>query len=136
MPKDLKDMSMEELIAHYNEIAEANGKEGTKGFTSLDKGRKAVVKLERSLQPAKANTGATVRGPNTGVGAFAKERLLDGMSNKDALAATLAAHPAAKTTLACIAYYRTKLTAAGKLASSRTAKPAEAPAEEEAGQGN
>ena len=49
------------------------------------------------------------RGPNQGVGAFAKEMILAGKSNAEALAAVLAKFPDAKTTTGCIAFYRTAL---------------------------
>ena len=49
------------------------------------------------------------RGPNQGVGAFAKEQILAGKSNAEALAAVLAKFPDAKTTTGCIAFYRTAL---------------------------
>ena len=63
---------------------------------------------------------------------YAKQLLLEGLSNKEALAKTLEQFPTAKTTVACIAYYRNKLVADGKLVSSRTAKAAQAPAQEPA----
>lgn len=50
------------------------------------------------------------RGPNQGVGAFAKELIMAGKSNSDALAMVLARFPNAKTTTGCIAFYRTALT--------------------------
>jgi hypothetical protein len=50
------------------------------------------------------------RGPNQGVGAFAKEQIIAGKSNSDALKAVLAKFPNAKTTTGCIAFYRTALT--------------------------
>ena len=53
------------------------------------------------------------RGPNQGVGAFAKEQIQAGKSNAEALAAVLAKFPGAKTTTGCIAFYRTALTKAG-----------------------
>jgi len=49
------------------------------------------------------------RGPNQGVGAFAKEQILAGKNNADALKAVLAKFPDAKTTTGCIAFYRTAL---------------------------
>lgn len=49
------------------------------------------------------------RGPNQGVGAFAKEQILAGKSNAEALKAVLAKFPDAKTTTGCIAFYRTAL---------------------------
>jgi len=49
------------------------------------------------------------RGPNQGVGAFAKELIVAGKSNAEALALVLAKFPNAKTTTGCIAFYRTAL---------------------------
>jgi len=52
------------------------------------------------------------RGPNQGVGAYAKEQILAGKNNADALKAVLAKFPDAKTTTGCIAFYRTALSKA------------------------
>ena len=49
------------------------------------------------------------RGPNQGVGAYAKELILLGKNNADALKMVLARFPDAKTSSGCIAFYRTKL---------------------------
>jgi len=54
------------------------------------------------------------RGPNQGVGAFAKELIQAGKTNAEALAIVLAKFPGAKTTTGCIAFYRTALTKAGQ----------------------
>jgi len=85
-----------------------------------------------------ATTGSTVvkaadskydsrdkRGPNQGVGAFAKEQLLLGKSNADVLAAVTEKYPTAKTSKGCIAFYRTALQRDGKLGKNGQAIPAD-----------
>ncbi len=63
------------------------------------------------------------RGPVQGIGVFAKERILAGLTNAEVLAEVKANFPSAKTSSACIGYYRTKLVEAGKLTSSRRPGP-------------
>jgi hypothetical protein len=112
--------TLEELNAEYNELARANGKE-EKSYETLAKARAGLKGLQKLLnkptKPAKEPSAA-----RPGIGAYAKELLVVGGSNKEVLAAVLEKFPNAKTTSACIAYYRTKLIAAGKLVSSRVAK--------------
>jgi hypothetical protein len=49
------------------------------------------------------------RGPNQGIGSFAKEQILNGQSNAAILEMIRTQFPTAKTSASCIAYYRTAL---------------------------
>jgi hypothetical protein len=118
MEKNLDEMTMDEVVDAHNKLATELGKATVDTFKSLKAARAALVKLQTPAAPKEpkvAGEGAVARGPVQGVGAFAKDQLLAGMSNKDAHAAVLAQFPTAKTSVACIAYYRTKLVNAGKL---------------------
>ena len=129
---DLKALTKEELVAEYNSLAKLNDRPTVEDFKTLGAGRTMLKGLIKATTP-KPEKVAKVRGQ--GVGGFAKEQLLAGVSNADVLAAVLEKFPEAKTTSGCIAYYKTKLIGAGLLVSSRKAKveaPAEAPAETEA----
>ena len=125
-------MNMSELIAKHNELAEMLGVSQETSFKSLAAAREAVANLEKKMEDASnpstgpedtETTGTIVhtteekskysstgkRGPTQGVGAYAKQCIVDGMDNKTALAATLSKFPSAKTTMGCIAFYRTAL---------------------------
>jgi hypothetical protein len=52
------------------------------------------------------------RGPNQGVGSFAKELIAQGLGNAEVLAAVKEKFADAKTTAGCIAYYRTAMSKA------------------------
>jgi hypothetical protein len=129
---DTNEMTMDELVEHYNEIAAELGKPTVETFKSLKAGRTALAKLTKPAEPKAAKTPKepkeidpnAPRGPVQGVGAFAKALLLEGMSNKDAHAKVIEQFPTAKTSVACIAYYRSKLVAAGQLVSARKTKEA------------
>jgi hypothetical protein len=135
----MENLTMDELVARHNEAATAKGLPTAESFKSLKAAREAVAKIEAVAIPepnAEAalvvvTSGAVERGPVQGVGAFAKAQILAGKNNKDALAATLQQFPTAKTSLACIAYYRTKLVKEGKITTARAqaAAASETPAE-------
>jgi hypothetical protein len=131
MEKPLNEMTMEELVEHHNEVATGLDKPTVESFKSLKAARAAVEKLTKPVKQKEPKTPVDPeklgRGPVQGVGAFAKQLLLEGLTNKEALEKTLEQFPNAKTTVACIAYYRNKLVAAGKLTSTR-GKKAEAEA--------
>ena len=134
---DLKKMTMSELIARHNELAGDLTMGIVTEFKTLAAARAAVQSLENKMTE-EANTvvdgmtptnNTTVtapagdagkynssgkRGPNQGVGAFAKELIVKGMDNKATLEAVRAKFPNAKTTTGCIAYYRTALAKVGK----------------------
>ena len=135
MEKPLNEMTMEEIIEHHNEVATGLDKPTVESFKSLKAARAAVEKLTKPVKQKEPKTPVDPeklgRGPVQGVGAYAKQLLLEGLTNKEALEKTLEQFPNAKTTVACIAYYRNKLVAAGQLVSTR-GKKAEAPAEEPA----
>ena len=131
MEKNLDEMTMEELVEHHNELATGLGKPTVESFKSLKAARAAVAKLNKPVtqkEPkAPIDPEKLGRGPVQGVGAYAKSLLLEGLSNKEVLEKTLEQFPTAKTTVACIAYYRNKLVTGGKLVSKKAA--AAAPAE-------
>jgi hypothetical protein len=122
---DLKALTKEELVAEYNALAELHGRDLVEDFKTLGGGRTMLKGLIKATTPKPEKVK---KERAQGVGAFAKEQLLAGVSNADTLAAVLEKFPDAKTTSSCIAYYKTKLIKAGLLVSSRKAK-AEAPAE-------
>lgn len=134
---DLKTLNMSELIALHNELAEKLGVATENSFKDMKAARAAIQTLEKKMEQAQDGTSTTQeptgdtgaaatppvagdaaqkynssgkRGPNQGVGAYAKELILAGKNNADALAAVKAKFPDAKTTTGCIAFYRTALT--------------------------
>ena len=125
MEKNLDEMTMEELVEHHNEVATGLNKPTVESFKSLKAARAAITKLTKPVAQKEPKTPVDPetlgRGPVQGVGAYAKSLLLEGLSNKEALEKTLEQFPSAKTTVACIAYYRNKLVAAGKLVSKKAA---------------
>ena len=133
MEKKLEELTMEELVEHHNELATGLNKPTVESFKSLKAARTAIEKLNKPVAQKEPKTPVDTetlgRGPVQGVGAYAKQLLCEGLSNKETLEKTLEQFPNAKTTVACIAYYRNKLVADGKLVSSRAKKAAEAPAE-------
>ena len=118
---DLKKLSMSELIARYNAIAATRGIAAVTEFKNLAAARAAVTQLEEGKTMTEAATpteGAVAtgdkakynstgkRGPNQGVGEFAKGLIVEGKTNAEVLEAVKAKFEGAKTTLGCIAYYR------------------------------
>lgn len=136
---DLKTMNMSALIKLHNELAQKLGVAAETSFKSLGAARSAITTLEikmnqviespqESVAAEAMATVATVltapvaavtdpnkynssglRGPNQGVGAFAKELILAGKNNADVLAAVRVKFPDAKTSTGCVAFYRTAL---------------------------
>jgi hypothetical protein len=133
MIKPLNEMTMEELVEHHNQIATELSKPTVDTFKSLRAARAAVKKLTKPVAQKAVKEPVDPeklgRGPVQGIGAFAKALLLEGGSNKDVHAAVMAQFPSAKTTVACIAYYRSKLVLAGQLTSSRATKVEATPEE-------
>lgn len=140
---DTANLGMTELIALYNEKAAAMGKEAVTEFKTTKAARKAIEALDAApveteasgapvLVPAGDNSkyaSTGKRGPNQGVGAFCKELIVEGKTNQEVLDAVAIKFPSAKTSKGCVAYYRTKLTAAAKAAA---AEVPELPVEETA----
>jgi len=141
--EDLNGKTMSELIAMYNTAAEKLGIATETEFKNLKAARTAVMNIEnqldKAMNPADTNPlpdastptpTSTVhnisddanqkynstgkRGPNQGVGAYAKELIKAGKSNVEALAAVCERFPDAKTSKGCIAFYRTALARDGK----------------------
>lgn len=115
---ELKKLSMSELIARYNAIASSRGIAVVTEFKNLAAARAAVTQLEEGktmtetvateapAADAKKYNSAGKRGPNQGVGEFAKNMIRDGADNKSVLEAIKTQFPEAKTTMGCVAYYR------------------------------
>jgi hypothetical protein len=120
----------------HNELAVKLGGPNVTEFKNLAAARAAVTSLENKMNaPTEAVTTETVtteagvtkheaavkipgdqkynsagrRGPNQGVGAFAKTLIAEGKTNAEVLAAVKSNFPEAKTTTSCIAFYRTAL---------------------------
>lgn len=132
---DTKKLGMTELIALHNRLADNLGVAQETSFKSLGAARAAISNLESKMEQAtnpaaeqveataeapqataEASTGDRAkynssgkRGPNQGVGAFAKEQIIAGKSNAEVLAMVKEKFPDAKTTTGCIAFYRTAL---------------------------
>lgn len=139
-------MKMSELIARHNELADKLGVSHETSFKSSAAAKAAISTLETRLDKTMtADTtdapfdganpitdtpvvgdktkynSAGKRGPNQGVGAFAKDLIAQGKTNAEVLVAVQAQFPQAKTTTGCIAFYRTALksgTSAPKVKSS------------------
>lgn len=87
----------------------------------------AVKALMEAPAPTVGNqkyNSAGKRGPNQGIGSFAKEQILNGHSNQEILEMIQAQFPTAKTTTSCIAFYRTALKKGTGGAAAATAKQA------------
>ena len=138
---DLSGKSMSELIALHNELASKLRVNPVTEFKNLKAARTAVTDLENKMNQTTettetTNAGTAVvegvtkhvlkgddtqkynssgkRGPNQGVGSFAKELIVAGLSNVDVLTKVMTKFPNAKTSKGCIAFYRTALSKAGK----------------------
>lgn len=151
---ELKKMSMSELIARYNAVAASKGIAPVTEFKNLAAARTAVQHLEEGKIMTETVTTtegqeATVtdnskysstgkRGPNQGVGEFAKNLIREGKTNAEVLAAVKERFEGAKTTMGCIAYYRAAVKnpnmgkKGGKSAEQLRAEAAEAIAKAEA----
>ena len=138
---DLSGKSMSELIALHNELASKLRVNPVTEFKNLKAARTAVTDLENKMNQTTETTETTdagtavvegvtkhvlkgddtqkynssgKRGPNQGVGSFAKELIVAGLSNADVLTKVMTKFPNAKTSKGCIAFYRTALSKAGK----------------------
>lgn len=134
---NLKGMSMSELIMKHNELARQLGGPDVTEFKNLAAARAAVETLEKKMTQPEATTEGNApvatdntkytstgkRGPNQGVGAFAKDLITQGMDNKSVLEAVKTKFPEAKTTTACIAYYRTAVKNGGTVKKKSTVSP-------------
>lgn len=145
--------SMSDLISQIAVQAERTGLEAKSEFKSKGAARAYLDELtakpnageapfdngtEESGKPVLVPAGdnskySTVgkRGPNQGVGAFAKDLIRAGHNNAEVLQAVAEQFPNAKTSKACIAYYRAKVkaeTAAPEVETAPTDAPIEEPA--------
>lgn len=127
---EFKGMSMSQLIEAYNRLADEKGLPHETEFKNLAAARTAITNLEMKMEDVKtaavetdpatapaANEGgadskySTVgkRGPTQGVGEFAKQLLMNGMTTGDVLNKVREQFPTAKTSASCIAYYKAAL---------------------------
>lgn len=116
---ELKGMSMSELIEIYNALAADKGVPPQTEFKNLAAARAAINELEgnevvedeEAIINGADNKYSTVgkRGPNQGVGEYAKNLLAQGMSTTDVLEQVRENFPTAKTSASCIAYYKAAL---------------------------
>ena len=141
---DLSGKSMSELIALHNELASKLRVNPVTEFKNLKAARTAVTDLENKMNQTVETDATTEttdagtvavegvtkhvlkgddaqkynssgkRGPNQGVGSFAKELIVAGLSNADVLTKVMTKFPNAKTSKGCIAFYRTALSKVGK----------------------
>lgn len=135
---DTKKLSMSELIALHNTIADKLGIAHETAFKNLAAARDAVANLEKKMDqatniptdpamqdapfdttpvPTTAPAPTTAskysstgkRGPTQGVGEYAKRLIVESRDNAAVLAAVMIKFPSAKTSKGCIAFYRTAL---------------------------
>lgn len=140
--------TMSEILAAYNELAVAQGKDEVSSFKNLSAARAALKSLESNSMTdtpestevettgapgldTPSNSGPKYnssgkRGPTQGIGAFCKGLIADGKTNVEILAAVAEQFPTAKTTANCVAYYR------AKMAKAAAAMPADEAAGEDA----
>lgn len=123
--------TMSEIVAAYNVLAIAQGKEEVSSFKNLSAARAALASLESTPmtnevettevetteagnEPVNNTSGpkynsAGKRGPTQGIGAFCKGLITEGKTNAEILVAVAEQFPTAKTTANCVAYYRAKM---------------------------
>lgn len=137
--------TMSEILAAYNELAAAQGKDEVSSFKNLAAARAALKSLESNTMTEQTepetsgapgldtpgNSGdkynsSAKRGPTQGIGAFCKGLIAEGKTNPEILAAVAEQFPTAKTTANCVAYYR------AKMAKAAAAMPADEAAGEDA----
>ncbi len=140
--------TMSEILAAYNELAAAQGKDEVSSFKNLADARAALKSLESNTMTEQtestevetsgapgldtpSNSGdkynsSAKRGPTQGIGAFCKGLIAEGKTNPEILAAVAEQFPTAKTTANCVAYYR------AKMAKAAAAMPADEAAGEDA----
>ena len=114
---------MSEIIAAYNELAVAQGKEEVTSFKNLSAARAALTAISQTQgtqmndqvetteevsadEPVNNTSGpkynsAGKRGPTQGIGKFCKELIAEGKTNAEILAAVAEQFPTAKTTAGC-----------------------------------
>jgi len=132
--------TMSEIVAAYNELAAAQGKDEVSSFKNLAAARAALKSLESTPMTNETETQVTEdqsevvadtaarsgpkynssgkRGPTQGIGAFSKSLIAEGKTNAEILEAIAEQFPTAKTTANCIAYYRAKMAKDAKAAAA------------------
>ena len=146
--------TMSEILAAYNELAAAQGKDEVSSFKNLAADRAALKSLESNNMTEQtestevetsgapgldtpSNSGdkynsSAKRGPTQGIGAFCKGLIAEGKTNPEILAAVAEQFPTAKTTANCVAYYRAKMAKAAAAMPADEAAGEDAAAEAEA----
>ena len=142
--------TMSEIVAAYNELAAAQGKDEVSSFKNLAAARAALKSLESTPMTNETETETETetqvaedqsevvadtaarsgpkynssgkRGPTQGIGAFSKGLIAEGKTNAEILEAIAEQFPTAKTTANCIAYYRAKMAKDAKAAAPEVAE--------------
>ena len=117
---NLQEMSFTDLLDIYTTRCEELGKEPD----DAHKTKEALIEAINGLQGNNEEAGTTEtgngdtsdkkqkynssgkRGPNQGIGAFAKEQIAQGKTNQEVLNMISEQFPTARTSMSCIAYYR------------------------------
>lgn len=140
------EMSLQQLVLWYNKLAETAGKPPRKNFESKAAALAAIEKLDimiaqQTPQQEAAQTRrskmsdqdvAEKKPRGKGIGARAMELILEGKATQEVIDTIKAEIEGASPTAATIAWYKNKLRADGKLASTNRKKKGEAVEEAEA----
>jgi hypothetical protein len=118
---NLQEMEFTDLLDIYTTRCEELGKEPDDAHKSKEALIEAINALqgggeqggeagdtESSDKQQKYNSSGK-RGPNQGIGAFAKEQIIQGRTNQEVLNMIATQFPTARTSMSCIAYYRNAL---------------------------
>jgi len=121
---NMQEMSFTDLLDIYTTRCEELGKEpddahktkealieainALQGGGEEGAGGQEAGNTEASDKQQKYNSSGK-RGPNQGIGAFAKEQITQGKTNQEVLNMIATQFPTARTSMSCIAYYRNAL---------------------------
>src|SRR5262245_22472032 len=130
---NLQELGFTDLLDIYQTRAEELGQEPDDSFKTKEALVDAINKLAsrpeggNGAEPpggdnSKYNSTGK-RGPNQGVGAFAKEQIALGKSNTDILDMIREQFPTARTSMNCVAYYRNSLKKGGTAAGPKGGNP-------------
>lgn len=140
--KNLSEMTLNELVLCYNSLARSVNKPERKAFDSKAKALEAISALDEIVKAptpnqvaaetkrnrSKTMTEATVekKPRGKGIGARAKELILEGKSNQEVIDTIKEEIEGANPTTATIAWYKNKLRQEGKLPATNRKKKGEA----------
>ena len=154
--KNISEMTLDEIVSRYNELAVAANKPTRKSFSSKKAALEALEKLDAEVKVAtpeqvQAAEKSTQRRSNNmsengetkevkqrgkGIGAMAMDLLLQGKGTKEVIDAVKEAIPDANPTPATIAWYKNKLRQEGKLPKPERKAKADKKATKEADTGD